>query len=108
MKSKKILKVLMLTALSIAVLTVSAFAETAATAEAAAAGTAEGLAMLGAALSTGLACIGAGISVGNASSAAIGALTEDPTTFGKSLIFVVMGEGIALYGMLISILILFS
>ncbi len=107
MKSKKILKVLLLSVFSIAVLTVSAFAE-AADSTAAAAGTAEGLAMLGAALSTGLACIGAGISVGNASSAAIGALTEDPTTFGKSLIFVVMGEGIALYGMLISILILFS
>ncbi len=107
MKRKNILKVLLLSVFSIAVLTVSAFAESADSA-AAASGTAEGLAMLGAALSTGLACIGAGISVGNASSAAIGALTEDPTTFGKSLIFVVMGEGIALYGMLISILILFS
>ncbi len=105
MKRKKILKVLLLAVFSIAVLTVSAFAETA---DAAAAGSADGLAMIGAALSTGLACIGAGISVGNASSAAIGAMTEDPTTFGKSLIFVVMGEGIALYGMLISILILFA
>lgn len=38
--------------------------------------------------------------------AAIGALTEDPKSFGKALIFVALGEGIALYGMLISILIL--
>ena len=38
--------------------------------------------------------------------AAIGALTEDPKSFGKALIFVVLGEGIALYGMLIAILII--
>ena len=36
----------------------------------------------------------------------IGALTEDPKSFGKALIFVVLGEGIALYGMLIAILII--
>ena len=65
-----------------------------------------GMAYLGAALSTGLAAIGGGIAVGGGAPAAIGALTEDPKSFGKSLIFVALGEGIALYGMLISILIL--
>ncbi|MEG1743980.1 MAG: ATP synthase subunit C, partial [Ruthenibacterium sp.] len=50
--------------------------------------------------------IGAGIAVGAGAPAAIGALTEDAKTFGKSLIFVALGEGIALYGMLVSILIL--
>lgn len=65
-----------------------------------------GMAYLGAALSTGLAGIGGGIAVGGGAPAAIGALTEDPKSFGKSLIFVALGEGIALYGMLISILIL--
>ncbi|MFQ9439938.1 MAG: ATP synthase subunit C [Acutalibacteraceae bacterium] len=39
-------------------------------------------------------------------SAAIGATSEDPKVFGKALIFVALGEGIALYGLLISILIL--
>ena len=38
--------------------------------------------------------------------AAIGAFSEDPKAFGKTLIFVVLGEGIALYGMLIAILII--
>ncbi len=69
-------------------------------------GFAPGMSYLGAALSTGLAAIGGGIAVGNGAPAAIGALTEDPKSFGKSLIFVALGEGIALYGMLISILIL--
>ncbi|NCC08352.1 MAG: hypothetical protein EOM30_10045 [Clostridia bacterium] len=65
-----------------------------------------GLGLIAAALSTGIAGIGAGIAVGAGAPAAIGALTEDAKTFGKALIFVVLGEGIALYGMLISILIL--
>lgn len=65
-----------------------------------------GMAYLGAALSTGIAAIGGGIAVGGGAPAAIGALTEDPKSFGKALIFVALGEGIALYGMLISILIL--
>lgn len=70
--------------------------------------TSKGLGYIAAALSTGLAAIGAGIAVGSGAPAAIGALTEDPKSFGKSLIFVALGEGIALYGMLISILILNS
>ena len=60
----------------------------------------------GAALSTGLASIGAGIAVAAAVPAAIGLYSEDPKSFGKGLIFVALGEGIALYGILISILII--
>ncbi len=78
-------------------------------AEAGTAGTdgfAKGMSYIGAALSTGVAAIGGGIAVGAGAPAAIGALTEDPKSFGKALIFVALGEGIALYGMLISILIL--
>lgn len=77
---------------------------------AAAAATADGLAVglgyLAAALVTGLAAIGAGIAVAAAAPAAIGAFSEDPKSFGKSLIFVALGEGVAIYGLLISILIL--
>ncbi|MEG2054019.1 MAG: ATP synthase subunit C [Oscillospiraceae bacterium] len=65
-----------------------------------------GLGLIAAALSTGIAGVGSGIAVAAGAPAAIGALTEDATTFGKSLIFVALGEGIALYGMLVSILIL--
>ncbi len=64
-----------------------------------------GLGMLAAALVTGLSGIGGGIAVAAAAPAAIGATSEDPKNFGKSLIFVALGEGIALYGLLISILI---
>lgn len=77
-----------------------------ATAAQAASGMSAGLAYLGAGLSTGLSCIGGGIAVGGAAPAAIGATSEDPANFGKSIIFVALGEGCALYGMIISILII--
>ena len=65
-----------------------------------------GMAYLAAALVTGLSAIGAGIAVAAAAPAAIGAFSEDPKAFGKALIFVALGEGVALYGLLISILII--
>ena len=68
----------------------------------------DGLKALAAALPTGLATIGTGIAVGNAASAAIGATSEDEKNFTKALIFVALGEGVAIYGLLISILILFN
>lgn len=67
----------------------------------------DGFKYLAAALSTGLATIGTGLAVGSTGSSAIGAVSEDPTILGKTLIFVGMSEGIAIYGMIISILILF-
>lgn len=91
-----------------AVCMICPFAAGAATEEAAvsAVGNASGMAFIGAAAATGLSCIGGGIAVGNAAPAAIGATSEDPKAFGKAIIFVALGEGIALYGMLISIMIL--
>ena len=70
--------------------------------------TGAGIGYLAAGLSVGLACIGSGIAVGSGAPAAIGATSEDPKNFGKSIIFVALGEGCALYGMLISIMILTS
>lgn len=72
----------------------------------AAAASAQGMGYLAAALVTGLSCLGAGIAVAAAAPAAIGAVSEDPKSFGKAMIFVVLGEGVAIYGLLISILIL--
>lgn len=69
-------------------------------------GTGAGLGYLAAALVTGLSSIGAGIAVAAAAPAAIGAVAEEPKSFVKSLIFVALGEGVALYGLLISILII--
>ena len=74
----------------------------------AAASSAKGLGYISAGLSTGLSCIGGGIAVGGSAPAAIGATSEDPKNFGKSIIFVALGEGCALYGMLISIMIITS
>ena len=68
--------------------------------------TGTGLGYLAAALAVGLSCVGAGIAVGSGTPAAIGATSEDPKNVVKALIFVVLGEGIALYGLLISILII--
>ncbi len=67
---------------------------------------AQGLGFLSAALSTGLSALGAGIAVAAAAPAAIGSFSEDEKNFGKSMIFVALGEGVAIYGILISILII--
>jgi V/A-type H+-transporting ATPase subunit K len=84
------------------------FAETVAgTAQAAGISLGEGFKYLAAALSTGLATIGTGLAVGSVGSSAVGAVSEDSSILGKTLIFVGMAEGIAIYGMIISILILF-
>lgn len=63
-------------------------------------------AFLAAALSTGLATIGAGYAVGAVGSSALGAVSEDPKILGKTLIYVGLAEGIAIYGLIISIMIL--
>ncbi|GHV33704.1 ATPase [Clostridia bacterium] len=65
-----------------------------------------GFGLIAAALSTGLAGIGGGIGVSGSAAAAIGAVSENASMFGKSLIFVALAEGIALYGLLISFMIL--
>ncbi|MBD5114490.1 MAG: hypothetical protein HDT46_04700 [Ruminococcaceae bacterium] len=95
-------------ALMICIMPAFVGAEAAEAAEEAVDGLAQGLQYIGAALSTGLATIGTGIAVGGAAPAAIGATSEDEKNFTKSLIFVALGEGVAIYGLLISILILFS
>ena len=69
-------------------------------------GLATGLGYIGAALVTGLSCIGGGIAVASAASAALGAISEDQSILGKSLIFVGLAKGVALYGLIISFMIL--
>ena len=66
----------------------------------------EGLRYIGAALSTGLATIGTGYAVGTVGSAALGAISEDQSILGRTIIFVGLAEGIAIFGVIISILIL--
>ncbi len=64
------------------------------------------LAFMAAAVSVGLATIGAGIAVAATGSAALGSIAERPELFGRSLVYVGLAEGIAIYGLIVSILIL--
>lgn len=61
---------------------------------------------ISAAVATGLAALGAGVAVANVGTAAIGAIAEKPELFGRLLILVGLAEGIAIYGLIVSILIL--
>jgi V/A-type H+-transporting ATPase subunit K len=61
---------------------------------------------MAAALATGLSSLGAAYAVANVGAAAIGALTEKPELFGRLIILVGLSEGIAIYGLIVSVLIL--
>ena len=65
-----------------------------------------GIGMIAAAIATGLACIGSGIAVAVVASSAVGAISEDPSLLGKTIIFAGLAEGIAIYGLIIAIMIL--
>jgi V/A-type H+-transporting ATPase subunit K len=62
--------------------------------------------LMGAALATGMSSLGAGFAVAKVGTAAIGALADKPELFGRLLIFVGLAEGIAIYGLIVSILVL--
>lgn len=79
------------------------FASAAATVEG---GNAAGLGYVAAGLAVGLASIGAGIGVGIAGAAAIGSISEKPEILGRTLIFIGLAEGVAIYGLIIAIMIL--
>jgi V/A-type H+-transporting ATPase subunit K len=59
----------------------------------------KGLFLIGAGIAAGLASFGAAIGLGTASAAAIGAVAEKPEVFGRTLVFVVLIEAIAIYGL---------
>ena len=69
-------------------------------------GISKGIGYIAAAISTGLSCIGGGVAVSAAASAALGAISEDSSILGKSLIFVGLAEGVCLYGLIISFMII--
>jgi V/A-type H+-transporting ATPase subunit K len=101
--------------LLVALLAVSALAASAlllwapearAAADAGAAAAAPTLATAKPALATGLSSLGAGFAVAKVGAAAVGALAEKPELFGRLLIFIGLAEGIAIYGLIVSILML--
>lgn len=61
---------------------------------------------IAAALAVGLSSIAAGIAVGMIGASALGAISEKPEISGKALIFLGLAEGIAIYGLIVSIMIL--
>ncbi len=63
-------------------------------------------AFLSAAIATGLSALAGGIAVAFVGAAAVGAISEKPELAGKTLIFVGLAEGIAIYGLIIAIMIL--
>ena len=65
-----------------------------------------GWAFLAASLATGFGCVGSGIAVAYVGAAAVGAVGEKPEVAGRTLIFVGLAEGIAIYGLIIAIMIL--
>ena len=65
-----------------------------------------GLALIGIGLPTGLAAIVAGIALGPVGAAALAVIAEKPEMFGRTLIYMGLAEGIAIYGLVMSILLL--
>jgi len=63
-----------------------------------------GLSMLGVALATIGSTIASGWALAHVGAAALGAITEKPELFGRSLVYVGLAEGIAIYGVIISIM----
>ncbi|MDE7290349.1 MAG: ATP synthase subunit C [Oscillospiraceae bacterium] len=76
-------------------------------AEEAETGSNDGLMYIASALAVGLGAIGGGLAIASAAPAAIGAISEDPKTFSKALIFVALGEACALYGFIVALCMLF-
>lgn len=61
---------------------------------------------MAAALSTGLSSLSAGYAVASVGTAAMATLAEKPELLGRTLIIIGLAEGIAIYGLIVSILIL--
>lgn len=68
--------------------------------------TSNGVGLIAAALAIGLSAIGSGIAVAVVASSAVGAISENPSLLGKTVIFAGLAEGIAIYGLIIAIMIL--
>jgi F0F1-type ATP synthase membrane subunit c/vacuolar-type H+-ATPase subunit K len=67
-----------------------------------------GLGFIAMGIAIGLACVGAGLAVAATGTGAIASTTEKPEMFARVLIFVGLAEGIAIYGLIVSLLIWIS
>lgn len=67
----------------------------------------KGLVAIGAGLAVGLAGLGAGLGEQGIGAAAVGAMAEDPKFFGKGLLMTVIPETIVIFGLVVSLMLLF-
>ena len=65
-----------------------------------------GLAMIGIGIPTAVATIGAGMAVGPVGAASLAVIAEKPEIFGRTLVYLGLAEGIAIYGLVVTILML--
>ncbi len=84
----------------------SAFAQPAVAASTSQISVGFGLAMIGIGIPTAVATIGAGIAVSSVGAAALGVIAEKPEAFGRTLVYLGLAEGIAVYGLVVTILML--
>ncbi|GAB3258313.1 ATP synthase subunit C [Nocardioides dilutus] len=61
-------------------------------------------ALLGAAIAVAGSSIGAGVAVAYTGAAALAAISERPEIFGRAMVIVGLAEGIAIYGLIVSII----
>jgi V/A-type H+-transporting ATPase subunit K len=62
---------------------------------------------IGAGLAVGLAGLGSGIAEKDIGAAAVGAITENSSLFGRAMIFTVLPETIVIFGLVIAIMAIF-
>ena len=65
-----------------------------------------GDALIGAAIAVAGACIGAAIAVAYTGAAALAAISEKPELFGRTLVVLGLAEGIAVYGLIVSLILI--
>ncbi|MEM0282833.1 MAG: V-type ATP synthase subunit K [Sulfolobales archaeon] len=61
---------------------------------------------IGAGLAIGLAAIGAGLAIGIAGASGLSAMAEKPELFGRVFLIIVLAEGLGIYGLIVSILLI--
>lgn len=69
---------------------------------------ARGLVAIGAGIAVGLAGLGSGWGESTIGAAAVGAMAEDEKLFGKGLIMTVLPETIVIFGLVVSLLLIFA
>jgi V/A-type H+/Na+-transporting ATPase subunit K len=67
-------------------------------------GDVSGAALIGAAIAVAGSSIGAGLAVAYTGAAALAAISERPEIFGRAMVIVGLAEGIAVYGLIVSII----